>query len=225
MEAIKYYVKGAFQGVEKTPQVLEQEEELIADLTAKAADLVAEGRSEEEALGMAIASMGDLSALVAEFEPAREVPAAVPTVAVFGNRLDLHVVAVSVGLGATLMVCCTALGAFAGAIQPGAGLALLATLVAAGWWLQTAYKRYATAPDAIEERELVFRPRQLKALIPWAGVCFGAMVLNLVSATDFWFWPIWVAATVWPLSLHVEEFLTRRAELVASDVPAVEAAA
>jgi len=59
MEAIKYYVKGAFQGVAETPQVLEQQEELIADLTAKVAALVAEGRSEEEAPGMAKAPVGD----------------------------------------------------------------------------------------------------------------------------------------------------------------------
>ena len=40
MEAIKYYVKGAFQDVKETLEVLEQQEELIADLTAKVADLV-----------------------------------------------------------------------------------------------------------------------------------------------------------------------------------------
>jgi len=45
MEAIKYYVKGAFVGVAETPEVLEQQEELIADMTAKVADLVADGRS------------------------------------------------------------------------------------------------------------------------------------------------------------------------------------
>ncbi|MBS3973595.1 MAG: hypothetical protein KGZ89_01830, partial [Actinobacteria bacterium] len=67
VEAIRYYVKGAFQGVKETPQVLEQQEELIADISAKVEDLVSEGKTREEALGAAIASMGELSALVDEF--------------------------------------------------------------------------------------------------------------------------------------------------------------
>src|SRR5665647_2067648 len=103
MEAIKYYVKGAFQGIPETPDVLEQQEEIISDLTAKVADLVAAGKPEEEALGVAIASLGDLSPLVAEFTPAPPAPGAPgvavvvppPTKRLYVRRLDLHVVAVS----------------------------------------------------------------------------------------------------------------------------------
>ena len=111
MEAIKYYVKGAFQGVDETPQVLEQQEELIADLTAKVADLVAEGKSQEEALGMAIASVGDLSDLISEFGPAENMPVPIPVATVYANRLDLHVVTVSLGIGMAVMIACTGLGA------------------------------------------------------------------------------------------------------------------
>ncbi|MDP2233368.1 MAG: permease prefix domain 1-containing protein [Actinomycetota bacterium] len=223
MEAIKYYVKGAFQGVTETPQVLEQQEELIADLTAKVADLVTEGRSQDEALGMAIASMGDLSALVAEFETPGDGPAAIPTATVYSSSLDLHVVALSVGVGALLMLLCTVLGALTGAIQPGAGLVMLATLVAAAWWLRGAYLRFAADPDAVETRELAFKQRKLWSLMPWAGVSFGAMVLNIASGTDFWFWPIWVAATVYPISIIAEEFLSGRAEFAAPTEPTVSA--
>jgi len=224
MEAIKYYVKGAFQGIEETPQALEQQEELIADLTAKVADLVAGGRSEDEALGMAIASMGDLSALVAEFEPAHDAPAPVPTTTVYANRLDLVVVVASIGVGALLMLLSTVLGAFAGAIEPGAGLALLAVLGTAAWWIRRAYARYAVAPDATATRELAFRQRKRRALLAWAGVCFGALVLNAASGTDFWFWPIWVAATVYPISIYAEELLSTRAEFVVADTSALPAA-
>lgn len=72
MEAIRYYVKGAFLGIAETPDVLEQQDELIADLTAKVADLVADGKTQDEALGIAIASMGDLSGLVREFAAEEE---------------------------------------------------------------------------------------------------------------------------------------------------------
>lgn len=68
MDAIRYYVQGAFQSMEETSAVLEQQEELVADLDAKVADLVAAGRTEQQAIDETIASMGDLAPLLAEFE-------------------------------------------------------------------------------------------------------------------------------------------------------------
>ncbi len=118
MEAIKYYVKGAFVGVAETPEMLEQQEELIADLTAKVADLVADGRSEEEALGMAIASMGDLSGLVKEFATDESVPRraarAPATTEVYAARLRLHVVALAAGGAIAVLFVLSVMGAFAG---------------------------------------------------------------------------------------------------------------
>jgi len=222
MEAIKYYVKGAFQGVAETPQVLEQQEELIADLTAKVADLVAEGKSEEEALGMAIASVGDLSALVSEFGPAENVPVPVPIATVYANRLDLHVVTVSLGIGMAVMIACTGLGAMVHAIEPGAALSLFGALAVGAWWLRMAYKRYRAEPDAVEIRQLEYKARFRQALLVWVGVCFAAFVLNMASGTDFWFWPVWVAATVWPLAVKVEQRLTERDEFTAPEPVATE---
>jgi hypothetical protein len=215
MEAIKYYVKGAFQGIPETPDVLEQQEEIIADLTAKVADLVADGKPEEEALGVAIASLGDLSPLVAEFVPAPPAPGAPaaaavippPTKRLYVRRLDLHVVAVSLGLGAVMMVLCTVLGAWARAIEPGSGLALLVVLGAAVWWIRSAYMRYREDPDAAETRVLTYNDRLRKALLIWIGASLATMLFNAVSGTDFWFWPLWVAATMWPVAVLVERRL------------------
>ena len=132
MEAIKYYVKGAFVGVAETPEVLEQQEELIADMTAKVADLVADGRSEDEALGMAIASMGDLSGLVKEFateEPVAAEPPAVPAspavpepvlVDVELAKLRLHTVFMSAGGAVAVLFVLTMLGALSDSINSGA---------------------------------------------------------------------------------------------------------
>lgn len=223
MEAIKYYVKGAFQGVKKTPEVLEQQEELIADLTAKVADLVAQGRSEDEALGMAIASVGDLSALVSEFELAEELPARIPTASVYSTCLDLHVIAVSAGVGAAVMIGSTALGAFTKLVHPGAGFALLAVLAVAVWWIRGAYLRYQESPDAIEVREVIYKTRFRKALAVWAGVAVGVTVLNLASGTDFWCWPIWVAGGTWALAVKVEERFAERAEFLAPNPEVSEA--
>lgn len=215
MEAITYYVKGAFQGVKATPEVLEQQEELIADLTAKVADLVAQGKPEDEALGMAIASMGDLSTLVSEFEPAEESPARVPTAAVFSTRLDLHVVTVSAGVGAAVMLGSTVLGAWSALIHPGAGFSLVAVLVAAVWWIRGAYLRYRESPDAVEVRELVYTARFRNAIAVWAGVSLIAALLNIASGTDFWCWPIWVAGGTWALTVKVEKWFSDRAEFLA----------
>jgi len=212
MEAIKYYVKGAFQGVKETPPVLEQQEELIADLTAKVADLVAEGKSEEEALGVAIASLGDLSALVAEFEPGEAAIVAVPTANVFSNRLDLCVVAISAGVGAAVMIGSAALGAFSSLVMPGAGFSLLAVLAVAVWWVRAAYLRYQDAPRAVEVRELVYSQRFRRALAIWAGVSAVVTLFNAVSGTDFWCWPIWVAGGAWALSIKVEQWAAVRSE-------------
>ncbi|MHB1137136.1 MAG: permease prefix domain 1-containing protein [Coriobacteriia bacterium] len=209
MEAIRYYVKGAFQGVKDTPEVLEQQEELIADLTAKVADLVAEGKSEQEALGVAIASVGDLSALVAEFEPVPDSAEVVPTATVWASRLDLHVIAISAGIGAAVMVGSTALGAWTELVHPGAGFSLLAMLGLGVWWVRDAYKRYRESPEAVETRNLVYKEPFRKALLVWTGIVFGATLLNGLTGTDFWCWPIWVAGGTWALTVKVEERLTR----------------
>lgn len=215
MQAIRYYVMGAFQGVRVTPEVLEQQEELIADLAAKVADLVAEGKSEQEALGVAIASLGDLSALVAEFEPEATSAELVPTATVLATRLDLHVIAISAGIGAAVMVGSTALGAWTELVHPGAGFSLLAMLGLGIWWVRDAYMRYTECPGSVETRELAYKTRFRKALLVWAGVVFGATLLNALTGTDFWCWPIWVAGGTWALTVKVEERLLRGPEFLA----------
>lgn len=224
MEAIKYYVKGAFQSVRETPEVLEQQEELIADLTAKVADLVTQGKSQEEALGMAIASVGDLSALVAEFEPAEEIPARIPTVTVYGNRLDLGVIALSAGVGAAVLLVSTALGAFTGLVQPGAGFSLLAVVGVGVWWIRRAYLNYKESPDAVEVRALDFAARFRGALGIWGIVLFGVTMFNLATGTDFWCWPVWVAGGTWALTVKMEQWLARRPEFAAPEIEMEQAA-
>lgn len=223
MEAIRYYVKGAFQGVKASPEVLEQQEELIADLTAKVADLVAEGKSQEEALGVAIASMGDLSTLVAEFEPAEETPDRDPTVSVWGTRLDLHVIAVSVGIGGAVLIAGTALGAWMRLVHPGAGFSLLAVLGLGIWWVVGAYRRYVESPDLVQVRHLVQKPRFRRALTVWAGVVIGSTLINAIGGTDFWCWPFWVAGGTWALAVKVEGRLLNQERLLAP-MPEAEAA-
>ena len=206
MEAIKFYVQGAFQGVKPTPEVIEQQEEIIADLTAKVNDLVAEGKSQDEALGVAIASLGDLSPLVAEFAD-RETPDAPPVATLYSTHLDLHVIAISAGIGAAVMIASTAMGAWTELVHPAAALSLLAVLGAGIWWIRAAYLRYEAAPDAIETRALEYKKRYRQALGVWAIVVIGSTMLNSLTGYYFWCWPFWVAGGTWALTVKVEERL------------------
>jgi len=228
MEAIKYYVRGAFQGVKVTPEVLEQQEELIADLTAKVDDLVAQGKSRDDALGAAIASMGDLSPLVAEFEPAEEAPGQVVAPSIYSAHLDLHVIAISASIGAAVMIASTALGAWTRLVTPGAGYTLLAVLAVGIWWVREAYLRYLEAPDSVRPRDLAYKARFRKALLVWASLAIGVTWLNIIAGAnmyeaDFWCWPIWVAGGTWALTVKVEEHLSKREEFQAP-IPAISEA-
>jgi len=224
VEAIRYYVKGAFQGVKETPQVLEQQEELIADISAKVEDLVSEGKTREEALGAAIASMGELSALVDEFRAEQEAlnlnadAPLVPTVEVYSGSLEFHTAAITTGVVAFLMLMCTAVGAATDTIRGFVGVVLLALLAAAVWWLRETYIRSVPRWSEVETRVLVQGGRVLKSIGLAAGLAFGAVFLNVIfQSNDFWFWPLWVAATALPIRLMVEWFAIRQGWFLVQD--------
>lgn len=63
-QTIEYYVRGLFRGVEDTPQIREQQEELAAHIADHMADDIAQGRDEKSAFERAISSLGDLDELL-----------------------------------------------------------------------------------------------------------------------------------------------------------------
>ncbi len=234
MEAIKYYVKGAFVGIPETPEVLEQQEELIADLSAKVEDLAAEGKTEDEALGIAIASMGDLSALVREFaveEPAvaasqpTEVP--VPKVEVYASKLKLHTVTFSVVGAIVVLFVLSVLGL---ASMNGAGASAVAAVdimlgVAGLVWIGYVLVKFHAEPNAIAVLELRWDLVKT-ALLQWAGVCAAAFFLNVLFGTyDFWAWTIWIGVLAWPATIYLQQRLVRSGKfLVAPASECVEEA-
>jgi len=119
-----------------------------------------------------------------------------------------------------MMVACTVLGAWTRAVEPGAGLTLLIVLAAAVWWIRSAYERFKADPDAAETRELSYKTQLRNALLIWLGASFVSMLFNITSGTDFWFWPLWVAATMWPVAVLVEKRLAAEAYF---EAPAEEA--
>jgi alpha-beta hydrolase superfamily lysophospholipase len=230
MEAIRYYVKGAFVGVAETPEVLEQQEELVADMTAKVADLVADGRSQDEALGMAIASVGDLSALVKEFATDdagadADKPAEPAVVEVYVSRLRLHVVALTAGGAVALLFVLTVLGVFAGAVRgTSAASDILLGLFAVGW-IGFELWRFHRDSEAVATVEVTPKGMQLR-LLQWVVVCAFAMALNLAGGDDFWAWTVWIGAAAWPATLWVQRALVERGKFLHPKVePAADVAA
>lgn len=211
MEAIRYYVRGVFQDVKVTPEALEQQDELIADLTAKVGDLVNQGRSEEEALGVAIASLGDLSSLVKEFESAEQVPT---TATVQATLLDLHVVMVCAFIGMVVLLGSTLIGVWINLFNEFTRLSflsLLMVLVAGIWWVGSAHARYESSPQKTEIRSLDTRTGLWRALALWIIIFMISLTVNALTGQEFWAWPLWVAGGTWALTYKVESILMRKA--------------
>jgi hypothetical protein len=67
-ENLRSYVENLFAAAPQTGKVLELKEELISNLTAKYDDLIAQGRSEEEAYKIAVGGIGDVDELIKGLE-------------------------------------------------------------------------------------------------------------------------------------------------------------
>ena len=63
-EKLRNYIDGLFENAPKTVRAVELKEEMYQNLTDKYNDLIAEGKSEESAYNIAIASIGDVEILI-----------------------------------------------------------------------------------------------------------------------------------------------------------------
>lgn len=63
-EKLREHIDTLFQGAPQTPNIVELKEEMLQNLTDKYQDLIAEGKSEEAAFNIAVASIGDVSGLI-----------------------------------------------------------------------------------------------------------------------------------------------------------------
>lgn len=65
---LREYINTLFQDAPPTKKTVEMKEEILQNLTDKYNDLIAEGKSEEAAYNIAVASVGDLSHLMGELK-------------------------------------------------------------------------------------------------------------------------------------------------------------
>lgn len=63
-EKLRRYIEGLFNDVPQTKNTIELKEEMIQNLKEKYDDLISEGKTEEAAYNIAVASIGDISSLL-----------------------------------------------------------------------------------------------------------------------------------------------------------------
>ncbi len=209
METIQVYVQGAFAGVPQTQESLEQQAELVADLTARVADLVERGHSEGEAFGIALSQIGDLDELVREFDTTDSSIAEAPqVVAVQTSRLNLHVAVLATGIAAVTLLLLLVVGLSANALRVGHVLLGLAAAVTGVIWVGVEVLSLHRNPDAVSEVPLADRPALVRAVFVWTGLVAASFVLNMfVYRNVFWSWIVWVAAAAVPLGAVVRRRL------------------
>lgn len=64
-EKLRSYIDSLFESAPKTVRAVELKEEMLQNLTDKYNDLIGQGKSEEAAYNIAVASIGDVDALIA----------------------------------------------------------------------------------------------------------------------------------------------------------------
>ena len=183
-DAITYFVRGAFADAPKTPQMLEQQQELIADLNERVADLITEGHSEHEAAGLAIASVGDLSILVTDVEPEQtnimaRVFTAPYTVVANAARLEIHTAIITTALTLAVFAAAFSLSMITG-ISSGDlfAMGLVGAFIGFVWLVAAICSMHRnsarTAPVQVGGTEWLKRASRL-----W-GLSFAAMLLPIV---------------------------------------------
>lgn len=124
METIKNYLENMFMNVKSTPEVKKAKAELLAMMEDKYQELKAEGKTENEAIGIVISEFGNLEELASELGIEENISEYVP-----GNGLsvsmeaarqycgDMEKASVRYGIGVLLCICCPILLILVGGLQ------------------------------------------------------------------------------------------------------------
>jgi hypothetical protein len=174
--------------------------------------LVAEGKGEEEALGITIAEAGDLTVLASEFPSLEFVAAAPPTAEVRVAERRLLERIIGVGLATALLA---GFGGFIGAqrsIDSLAFLLLFGALCVGAWRVWTSLAEFATADAAETAEVLIWEPHKIRdAWLKWGAVLFASFFLNVSAGMGggFWAWIAWAVAIVWPVEAMASWLLVR----------------
>lgn len=124
METIKNYLDNLFAGYPKTEEVLHAKEELLANMEDKYNELKADGKSENEAIGIVISEFGNIDELAAEWNLPVASAEEIDSINVSREEAERFIEAkkkngVIVGIGVMLCMLGVALMILVGCFAPG----------------------------------------------------------------------------------------------------------
>ncbi|HPO01934.1 permease prefix domain 1-containing protein [Treponema zuelzerae] len=195
-DAVRYYVCGLFRGMQETPRIAEQREELQTHMTERIADETASGSSFDEAFNRAVASLGDLEELMETMSGQKR--------KIFIRKTDAVMMAGGLAYGTLFMIAVGIWFAFH-------GFGFRAAFVAAAGWLGyavpagAAWIRYRSKPGDAAMISIDRKESVRLAFLGWAAIsiaCFG--VNAAFFGTDLflnvlWAWMPMVGLLTWPL--------------------------
>ena len=129
MNTIRNYINAMFSSLPKTPEILRLQAEMMENMEDKYHDLIREGKSEHEAVGIILADIGSAENLKAELgitdtEPQEDHSAFLTQRAAFQRKF-----AIAIASGVVLCICAIIAGAVSDAFTHNDGLTCLAFFV------------------------------------------------------------------------------------------------
>lgn len=129
MNTIRNYINAMFSSLPKTPEILRLQAEMMENMEDKYHDLIREGKSEHEAVGIILADIGSAENLKAELgitdtEPQEDHSAFLIQRAAFQRKF-----AIAIASGVVLCICAIIAGAVSDAFTHNDGLTCLAFFV------------------------------------------------------------------------------------------------
>lgn len=206
---IKNYVEVLFADVPRTKRAAELKEEIMSNLNDRFEDQIREGKSENEAYGAAVASMGDIDALLAEVTPSEDFKKE----ADYYRRRKAKFISVGVALyilGALALIAFAALGEvfspqrveFFGVI--GLLALLLFCAVATGLIIYGVastpieYKDFEEQNDRSRRENMTPKERKFKATLSiyWSVVTCIYLTVSFITFAWHTTWIIWPIAGI-----------------------------
>ena len=131
MNTIRNYINAMFSSLPKTPEILRLQAEMMENMEDKYHDLIREGKSEHEAVGIILADIGSAENLKAELgitdvapQPTQDHSAFLTQRAAFQRKF-----AIAIASGVVLCICAIIAGAVCDAFTHNDGLTCLAFFV------------------------------------------------------------------------------------------------
>lgn len=174
---LREYINTLFQEAPPTKKTVELKEEILQNLTDKYNDLIAEGKSEEAAYNIAVASIGDLSHLINELKTQPELTEEQTKEAEEYKKRKAIITATSVALYILCSVPVIAFGRTAGYV-----LMMVMIAAATGMLIYNNMTKphYMKADDSMAEEFRAWRETSSDKRSVYRSLCLALWALTVV---------------------------------------------